>query len=60
MNLMICETCGAYLRTAVLTSNDEGPQEVEYSCPIHGPQWRWEYREWKRIETTANISKGAA
>ena len=60
MSILACETCGAYLRTAVLASNDEGPQEVEYSCPTHGPQWRWEYREWKRIETTTNISKGAA
>ena len=50
MNLMICETCGSYLRAVLLASNDEGPQEVEYACPDHGPQWRWEYREWKKVK----------
>lgn len=46
---MDCETCGSHLRAAVIASNDEGPQEVEYTCPTHGPQWLWRIREWERI-----------
>ena len=38
---MKCETCGHPLRSTVLASNDEGPQEVEYACPVHGVVARW-------------------
>ena len=38
---MNCETCGHPLRSTVLASNDEGPQEVEYACPVHGVVARW-------------------
>lgn len=42
---MNCETCGHPLRSTVLASNDEGPQEVEYACPVHGVVARWLDRE---------------
>ena len=48
---MNCETCGHPLRSTVLASNDEGPQEVEYVCHHHGPQWRYQYHRMERVES---------
>ena len=39
--MLTCDTCGSRLRAVVLASNDEGPQEVEYACPVHGVVARW-------------------
>ena len=47
---MNCETCGHPLRSTVLASNDEGPQEVEYACHVHGVQWRYQSHRIERVK----------
>lgn len=48
--MLTCDTCGSRLRAVVLASDDEGPQEVEYACAIHGVQWRYQSHRIERVK----------
>jgi hypothetical protein len=48
--MMTCNTCGSRLRAVVLASDDEGPQEVESACAIHGVQWRYQSHRIERVK----------